>query len=224
MKENSMHPHRKNILNVYQQATPSEIQEGKNWYWLARVTAIRLADRYMLESMQHAAGIIAALSPSVSWSVNVRDAEAICAARQGEQVQCSTYGPNIAKAIRIRDGANPLTVLGGYKVRRFYRCIVDPSCASVVIDRHAMCLAAGITLGHDELKRHNHVLDRYRGFSTVGYHRFERCYQRTARHLEIVPNALQATVWLTWRRLKQVDAIPRHKWLYDDRRYENAND
>lgn len=217
----TMRPSRRNILRIYDQSTPQEIQEGKNWYWLARVTAIRLAERYMLESMQHAAGIIAALSPSVAWSINVHDAEIVCAARQGDELPiCSTYRQNTIKAIQIRDGAEPLDILGGDKVRRFYHCIVDPACNAVVIDRHAMCLAAGVSLGDDELKRYNHVLDRRRGYAVIGYQRFERCYQRTARYLGIVPNVLQATCWLTYRRLKQVDAAPKHSWLYDDRRYQ----
>lgn len=191
-------PRRSNILRILDSASDSELREGREWYRNARSIAAGLADKYMLESVEHGAGIIAALSPSTAWHVNIRDAHAVCSARQGDPLPaCSTYGPMIYRAIQIRDGAKPLDVLGGPKVIRFYKCIINPeSCTDVVIDRHAFMLATGAVR---DLKESLNELKRKGRYQTNGY---SRC-QRAAKERSMLPHQLQATTWLTWRRLKR---------------------
>jgi hypothetical protein len=63
------------------------------------------------------------------WSSNVALAEALCAGKPVTGV----LSANLEKAQRILDGERPLAVLGGDKVRAFYRAIMgDPE--AVVLD------------------------------------------------------------------------------------------
>lgn len=76
-----------------------------------------------------AAGVIAALSPRLTWSYNVIAAEAVLA--KAERVP-GVFRANLVKARAIAEGARPLTVLSGPKVRAFYRALCGDSSAAVV--------------------------------------------------------------------------------------------
>jgi hypothetical protein len=184
-----------NLRQFYGYALPYEIDNGRAWYIEAHHLAKRFADRYFLASTAHAAGVIAALSPSCAWETNVEDAERVCAARAGEFVRVSTYGPNLAKAIEIRDGAAPVKVLGGKKVTAFYECIENPyTCDRAVIDRHAFCAALDVVV---DAKTISQAL----GLSGV-FEWLEQCYQEVAAELGMRPHQLQSVVWLVFRRIK----------------------
>lgn len=92
------------------------------------------------------AGALAALSPKVGWEVQCAWAPVVLEAyRKGDSMPGPGYNLNKAKAYRILDGAAPLDVLGGPKVRAFYAGIVTSGAADeVCIDRHAWTIAAGI--------------------------------------------------------------------------------
>ncbi|HSE45860.1 MAG TPA: hypothetical protein VLA89_11105, partial [Gemmatimonadales bacterium] len=75
-----------------------------------------------------AAALLAVLSPRAHWSVNVRWARRV--ARQ-PMARVSTPA-NRRKAWRIRLGERPAAVLGGLKVRAFWRAIAgDPEAAVI---------------------------------------------------------------------------------------------
>jgi hypothetical protein len=101
--------------------------EAAGWYRNSRRTARRLARQYG-GGLGRAAGIIAALSPQVQWKVNVRMAEDML--RDGWATG-QTYA-NLLKAERILQGERPLTVLGGPKVRAFYRAMMGDEDAAVI--------------------------------------------------------------------------------------------
>jgi hypothetical protein len=176
----------------------------------ARETAGRLAGKFHV-SLETSAGVIAALSPGRNWTENIYDAETFLAeyskgARGRYLPAVGTYGgKNLRKAERIAAGADPLDVLGGPKVRAFYRCIVNPeSREDVCIDRHSKCAAYGVKTAENslvKLSEYDHIADHYR---------------RCARQVGVLPNQFQAVVWVTWRRLSGVlaqqdlefDAVP----------------
>lgn len=108
------------------------------WYRESRRTARAMARRYGV-SLKTTAGIIAALSPRTHWADNVRGAERVLYRRNLPDVLRELapivpgFGANVRKAERIAEGEDPLVVLGGDKVRAFYRAILgDPD--AVVID------------------------------------------------------------------------------------------
>jgi hypothetical protein len=116
------------LVARYREADEDTEQLGVGWYRESRVIARRIARRTNV-SLSTAAGVLAAVSPRMRWSSNVAVAEALCA---GEPVT-GVFRANLAKAERILGGAKPLSVLGGDKVRAFYRAIMgDPN--AVVLD------------------------------------------------------------------------------------------
>jgi hypothetical protein len=179
------------ILAIAGRATPMEWEEGQVWYQTAHTFAVGLARRYGMTTAQ-TSGIIAALSPQTSWERNMTLAETFC--RTGNAT--GPYGANLEKAARIRNGEEPLTVLGGNKVRAFYTCILTPQTShEVVVDRHAYALAEGlIWVGNGAPS----LLQRERGYEV-----YASAYREAAEELGVLPHVIQAVTWLTWRNLKK---------------------
>lgn len=170
------------ILRVYRAATVEQMAEGVEWYSDARRFCADASDASGL-SVQAVAGIVAALSPMTAWDVNKARALAIVAG-------ANNVGLNTTKAVRIRDGEHPLSVLGGNKVRNFYRAIEDPGGDAVVIDRHAFDIAVGKVNGDDDRK----TLER------VGqYELFADAYRAAAYKVGVSPMVMQAVVWVVHR-------------------------
>ncbi|MCX2949922.1 hypothetical protein [Lentzea sp. NEAU-D7] len=180
----------RNITRIYRAATTDDRVEGRGWY----ATAREIAESLDPEDPARAAAVIAVLSPQLSWRRNVIEAQNAYAGRP-----IKTLGLNAEKARRILAGENPEDVVSGPKVRAFWRTIADPSDPrAVVIDRHAIDIAAGRVLG-----------DKVRGvlLSRAGaYDEVCDVYRRAARILsrefgtDLSPAAVQATTWVHWRR------------------------
>lgn len=101
---------------------------GVQWYREARRIARQLARRYDC-TVSRAAGVIAALSPRLTWTYNVTAAEAVLA---GDRKVPGVFRASLAKARMIQEGARPLDVLRGPKVRAFYRALMGDRDAAVV--------------------------------------------------------------------------------------------
>lgn len=174
----------RNIKRVYANARPEHVAEGIAWYDTAWSLALRLDP----EHPTRAAGVIAALSPLTPWDRNVWLAEQTYAPGG---LTGGTLGPNVIKANAIRNGADPLLVLGGSKVRAFFAGIVARGAADdVCVDRHAYDIAVGKRYGKAE---------RPGLQSKDGYARLADAYVRAARSLGIGPQTLQAVTWVAWR-------------------------
>lgn len=101
---------------------------GVQWYRRARATARRLARQHGC-TLATASGVIAALSPRLGWTYNVLAADLVLGA--AERVP-GVFQASLAKARAIADGARPLLVLRGPKVRAFYRALMGDESAAVV--------------------------------------------------------------------------------------------
>lgn len=172
---------------VYNSASDEDRDQGAVWYPLAHLFAYDIGRR----SVSRGAGIIAALSPQMSWAENVK----LARSASGSGRITGHTGANCAKALKCRQGYDPLDHLGGLKVRSFYALILDPTNAwDVVIDRHAFDIAMGYETNNLARK----VLERKGGYDAVS-----DAYRKAAANLGILPHVLQATTWLTWRRSKR---------------------
>jgi len=169
-----------------------EQTEGLFWYQTTNTFARGLAEKHGLSTLQ-ACGIIAALSPQISWERNMIVAEAMCALEEFTGV----YMANKDKAARIYGGENPLDVLGGKKVRAFFNCISEPETSNeVCIDRHAFDIAEAGFENTDDIRR--------LALNRVGvYESLAEAYRTAAVIVNLRPHQLQAVTWLTWRVLKK---------------------
>ena len=188
------------IVATYRRATPADVVDGRTWYARARALAAELDPA----DPRRAAGVIAALSPRLTWSGNVSAARRAYALKANPLVSehafvvgTPTLKANALKAWRILSGADPLDVLGGLKVRAFYACIIDEHTDAVCVDMHAHDIAVGRVTD-----------DATRGMlARVGvYGQVADAYRSAARILsaelgeEIPPHVVQAVTWVTWRR------------------------
>ncbi len=180
-------PRTARIVATYRAADKPTVRAGMAWYADAHGAAASLDPA----DPARAAGVIAALSPRIQWARNLE----LAARAYADGAATGTLGASCRAANKILDGAAPLDVLRGPKVRAFYALIADPSDASTVcVDRHAIDIALGVRMTGAE--REGYVLDRG-GL----YDRFVRAYQRAGEVLSVTPAQAQAVTWLHWRAL-----------------------
>ncbi|HEV2122944.1 MAG TPA: hypothetical protein VGW38_09235 [Chloroflexota bacterium] len=175
---------RANLYATLRRATPAELDTGEAWYDVANTFAWGLAEKHDL-SPHYAAGIIAALSPGCEWERNLALAQ-----RMAERGDCRhPYGNAIHKARAIWSGTHPEQVLGGDKVRSFYKNITTPWIEGpVTIDRHAVSCLVG---------RKVEGVPQRKGY----YERLADVFRDVAAELGRPAHVVQAQAWLAWRRL-----------------------
>jgi hypothetical protein len=183
----------RNIVKVYNQATPDQKRRGAEWYRAANQLATMISDG----NTRAGAGVIAALSANKAWDINQRIAR-----RAFETGKPTGHVRDaLTKAARIMAGEDPEDVLPmAMKTGNFFRCIADPDDQeAVVIDRHAHDVAVGRPWGDDD-----------RGLSSKGrYAVLSLAYRNAAAKLGVTPSVLQATVWVVWTEaLAGIDRRP----------------
>jgi hypothetical protein len=185
-----------NILSVYLQSSEMDKVTGRAWYSQAYQYTTRLAAKYNCE-IPAVAGVIAALSPNTRWETNVHAAEELVKAYTYDipltSLALPCYKANVLKAWSIINGESPLDVLGGNKVRSFYACIMG-SKEDVCVDGHAYSIWYGRRLSMKQVPR----------LSDKIYKTVSDDYKKVASLLDITPYILQATTWVTWRRMHNV--------------------
>jgi len=182
-------PHTANILAAYDAATAADQAQGLAWYGLAQEFAQTLSLDSSL-SVEQCAGVIAAMSPMMSWRSNLDVARRLITHYQHTGLLPDAgYGlrRNVAKAWAILDGAPPLEVLSGPKVRAFYRNIMgDPS--AVTVDRWAVRIALADPTHPGTV-------------TAKGYGVIAEAYRDAADLLEVSARDLQAATWTYYRRV-----------------------
>ena len=183
------------IAAIYDAAPEGVREAGREWYSraLREAAAMRPSDPH------RAAAVVAALSPQVSWRLNLRAARAILRdpyRAYGERSGIPGYAANLKKAAAIAAGApygkGPGDGFGGPapKVRAFWAAICG-DLDSVTLDVWAM-RAAGLGNGRAPAG------DQYR----VGV----LAYRAAARRLGVHARDLQAIVWIQVRGMAQHSA------------------
>jgi hypothetical protein len=133
------------------------------------------------------AGVVAALSPLQSWESQVKYTPAvIVAGLAGERIPGAGWFANKDKAARILQGEAPLDVLGGDKVRSFYRNLTG-DWSAVTIDRHAVNIAGWTGAKHDNRSNNPH-------YATIA-----TAFRQAAKTLGLAPAEIQALTWCFWR-------------------------
>lgn len=169
------------------------------WYDYAGEFCAELDKDYELRKGT-AAGIVAALSPLNSWEAQLKFtppsiARGLELLSKGQRAHEGIQGPgffsNRDKAARILAGEDPLSVLGGDKVRSFYRNLTGDS-AAVTIDRHAIAISGWTG----------------KGVSSAGvptsraYSRIATAFKFAGENVGLLPCQVQALTWCYWREVK----------------------
>ena len=172
-----------NITDLYLDATRlGEELASRDWYAKAYKDCETIAGVLDLPTDVFI-GVVAALSPRMTWYYNIANA-----VRLVNGLSTRAYGRNTAKGKRILRGEEPLSVLGGNKVRAFYRNIRSrgEDCAEVTIDTWALKVALGQEAWGDKI---SNITDKQ-------YHRLEGAYKAVASEFAIRPTELQSVTWV----------------------------
>lgn len=169
-----------NVVAAWHAASADQIERGRDWYPAAH----RLGKELAGGDARMGAGVLAALSPQITWQHTVRLASD--AFLRG--YASGHFADACRKADRIMAGGDPGEILpADSKTWHFYRCIADPDDrASVVIDRHAHDIAVGRLYGNG-----NRGLDSKRRYATLA-----GAYLTAARRLGEIPSTVQAITWV----------------------------
>lgn len=170
------------ILRTFDSANASDVESGAVWYADAGDIATDLASA--AGSREHAAAVIAHLSPRTTWSRNV--AGAVGLVSDGNTHGC--IGANVDRARRALQSADPIATLNGPKTRRFALNILGDRSA-VTVDVWAARVAFGTA-----------VSDPESALSRVGvYDAIEHAYRLAAARRGVDPTTMQATTWIVAR-------------------------
>lgn len=171
------------IVDTYRRATPEQRAAGARWYGQAGALVDDLASTHGI-TREHAAAVVAHLSPRTPWARNVSGARRLLA--DGTAPAC--LSANVDRARRALESPTPLETFGpgAPKTSRFARNILgetDP----VTVDVWAARVALGDRATDATLKR-------------VGvYDALEHAYRLAARRLDLAPSEVQATTWIVAR-------------------------
>lgn len=133
----------RNLLNVFNDATPEEYDAGVSWYHDANALIGTMADETGIEHTRMA-GIVAALSPRVRWATNLDAALRMARAARNRRGQPIVAGLpiNRNRAWLIARTGNIDFNIRGPKVNAFYRNLIG-DLRAVTIDVW-MLNAAGV--------------------------------------------------------------------------------
>lgn len=175
---------------------PHHWQEGTTWYKQASQFCRALSEETGTP-FKNVCGVLAALSPQVSWEVNLASCESIV--RYAEIDRGYTgYHINVEKALQCLT-FEPLTVLRGAKVIAFYHNIVSPlTDLHVTIDTHM----GRIFFDTMQLTAKQQAFL----FSKKGNSVMQAVLQKVAKRKRVKPHVLQAALWTCVREKVQARA------------------
>lgn len=207
-----------NIVKAWDDTTPSEKQQGHRWY----PDGARLAWALGGGDAELGAKVLSAYSPRTGWPLNMFNAaRSLAEGRALGPGEGTIMGSHQKAAQAAIDGGDIDTVLPSPKTNAFARLLAmggdhpDDELGQVVIDRHALSVAAGrrLTKGDTEGKGefgspigkdpfYSHVADMYRNAARTVSERDGE---------EVSPSEMQAGTWLRQQRLNTADDLAAEK-------------
>ena len=187
----------RNILKVFAQCTSDEVQHGLNWYSDAKKEAQNIADKYQLP-LHVVVGVIAALSPTNGWEMNLRNADTMCRifvdGGYVEDTKPSTYKTMRDKAWSILQTMphnidDVAFILNGPKITDFAYCIMGNDVC--VIDGHAWCIANADRRTMQEVPNIGKKLRA----------ELQQAYSNAGKKHNMTAYEMQAATWVAWKRI-----------------------
>ena len=181
------------LLSLYQYARPEEVESGLYWYDSVGLTVRELASSYDVK-LTVAAGVIAVLSPNVSWETNLTDSRTVLSTLtlggHPEEITVSTYNSNKDKAISIVMTGNVFPYLSGPKVETFFHNLLGDY-SEPCIDSHAINAWFGKRVEGSNISLRNR---------TTTIRKIRADYIRAANTKGLTPAQFQATIWVMHQR------------------------
>ncbi len=175
--------HLRRIRTLYEKA-PAEMRErGRHWYKREHAEARLIAEEAGLP-VEHVCACLAVLSPRCQWPrVKAASRELL----SGKKPR-GFFNRNLTKAVQIVSSRNgiPIDPHKAPKTWAFWQNLWHPEDPGPV------------TL--DSWMFRAHGLPARVGFAA--YQTLAECYRRVARELSLIPNQLQATVWLHSKKMR----------------------
>jgi len=175
MKRISIHHMSKRLLATYEGSSDADKAAGSAWYSVGKDACRDLSQRYQV-SLECAAGVVAALSPRVTWRQNLKLANAVLS----NSYERGAFKANLDKAFHIAYGASPEDILRGDKVRAFYFALIGRD--TVVVD---VWMLRAVKFARSVTKR--------------AYRAIVEAIQRAAKAVNVAASAFQAIIWVTIR-------------------------
>lgn len=171
----------RNILDVYSVVGDATAQ----WYELRHMEIEQVCTEQSI-SIEQGCAVMAVLSPALRWERNFSEGKRLIEDHKENIMRNYTaYGQNVVKAWRILDGESIDSVLGGNKVKSFYRNLLLAT-NYVTVDRHAINIAVnGVNSG---------ISGSYTT-TNKAYDLFASSYVLAASYTKLLPYQLQAAVW-----------------------------
>lgn len=182
---------------MYLQANAAERLEGALWYSRALSICTLMATQFS-RNTELVVGVVSLLSPRNEWHRNITDAENLIAAYIGGcsepgDIKCCTFNSNKEKAWQLLELGTVNHSLFGRKQFSFFRNILGDS-SVVTVDGHAYHIWLGVYA----------PISKARTISAKLYSNITTDYQTVANLLGLEAHQLQATTWLTYKRLRGV--------------------
>lgn len=210
-----------NIKDAYRKTTPAERYQGRRWY----PDMARLAWALGGGDAEHGARVLSAYSPQAGWPLNMFNAAR--ALEKGAPLDKSDGGMflpvHTGMAAKAFERKSTDEVFKGPKTNAFAYLGAtgvdhpDDPLGAVVVDRHALNVAAGGNRSDEELKPASNAIGADPFYSYVA-----DMFREAAADLsketgeEISPSELQAITWLRQQRINEARdvAANKNKGLY----------
>ena len=196
----------KNIINIYNLATPEEIKHGVTWYKKAYIESKKLALKYDIP-IHIVIGVIAGLSPNNKWDRNIENADTMINAfingNAIESFKVSTYNKMKEKAWLILETMpnydETITILNGKKIVSFYKNINGDE-TEITIDGHARNIFYNDRQGLTTPKTN---------ITKLEYAKIQKAYLKASKKIKVNGSVLkayelQAITWLAWKRIHNI--------------------
>ena len=196
----------KNIINIYNLATPEEIKHGVTWYKKAYLESKKIALKYDIP-IHIVIGVIAGLSPNNKWDRNIENADTLINAfingNAIESFKVSTYNKMKEKAWLILETMpnydETITILNGKKIVSFYKNINGDE-TEITIDGHARNIFYNDRQGLTTPKTN---------ITKLEYAKIQKAYLKASKKIKVNGSVLkayelQAITWLAWKRIHNI--------------------
>lgn len=176
------------ILATWARATDTDHESGARWYGAEATSVLGALVAAGAPSVEHAAAVVAHLSPRTTWARNVAGAMAMVTSGRAAAGALGCMGANMQRAEKALASTDPLATLNGPKTRRFALNLLGDR-EAVTVDVWAARVAMGDT-----------VSDTEKVLSRVGvYDACETAYREAAHRVGVDPTTMQATTWIVAR-------------------------